>query len=203
MLQHEKLILASASQIRSQLLHSAGLTFEVHPADLDEAAIKQVFLTDNTEARPADIAQLLAQTKASVVSEMYPHHLVIGSDQVLVHDGQILSKPNSASDARDQLLDLRGKTHELVSAVSIAAEGQIIWSFEDVAHLAMRAVSNQFVGAYLAEMGDAVTQTVGAYKLEGLGVHLFDKVQGDYFTILGLPMLPLLKFLRTRNQTLA
>lgn len=203
MLQHEKLILASASQIRSELLRNAGLSFDIHPADLDEAAIKQVFLADNAEARPADIAQLLAQTKASVISEKYPHHLVIGSDQVLIHDGQVLSKPNSVHEARDQLLDLRGKTHELVSAIAVAADGQIIWSTEDVAYLSVRAISNQFVGTYLAEMGDTVTQTVGAYKLEGLGVHLFEKVQGDYFTILGLPMMPLLKFLRSRNQALA
>lgn len=202
MFQHEKLLLASASQIRRQLLEDAGLAIEVYPADLDEAAIKQAFLGDNAEAKPADIAQILAQTKAMVISETHPAHLVIGSDQILVHGDQILSKPNSTAQARDQLIDLRGKTHQLVSAVAVAVNGEVIWSYEDVAHLTMREVSNQFIGAYLAEMGDTVTQTVGAYKLEGLGIHLFEKVQGDYFTILGLPMLPLLKFLRTRNETL-
>ncbi|MCP5075662.1 MAG: septum formation inhibitor Maf [Rhodobacteraceae bacterium] len=202
MLQHEKLVLASASQIRRQLLECAGLSFQVHPADLDEAAIKQTFLADQSEAKPSDVAQLLAQTKAVVISELYPGHLVIGSDQILIHEDRILSKPGSTDEARGQLLDLRGKVHELVSAVAVAFDGSVQWSFEDTAHLSMREVSNVFVGSYLAAMGDEITQSVGAYKLEGLGIHLFDEVRGNYHTILGLPMLPLLKFLRSRNTGL-
>ncbi|NNF76922.1 MAG: septum formation protein Maf [Rhizobiales bacterium] len=202
MLQHEKLVLASASQIRRQLLEYAGLSFQVHPADLDEAAIKQIFLTEQNEAKPSDIAQLLAQTKAVVVSELYPGHLVIGSDQILIHEDRILSKPGSTDEARNQLLDMRGKTHELVSAVAVALDGSVQWSFEDSAHLSMRKVSNAFVGNYLAGMGDEVTQSVGGYKLEGLGIHLFEKVRGNYHTILGLPMLPFLEFLRSRNPGL-
>ncbi len=202
MLGHEKLVLGSSSQIRRQLLENAGLTFLTSPADLDEAAIKQSFLANETDANPADVAQLLAQTKASVVSEKHQQHLVIGSDQILVHDGQIISKPNSTEEARHQLLDMRGKTHELISAVAVAKEGVVVWSYEDVARLSMRAVSNAFIGAYMAEVNETVTQTVGAYKLEGLGIHLFDTIDGDYFTILGLPMLPLLNFLRSRNPDL-
>lgn len=202
MLQHEKLVLGSSSQIRRQLLENAGLKFLTSPADLDEAAIKQSFLANEAEANPADVAQLLAQTKASVVSEKHPQHLVIGSDQILVHDSRIISKPESVEEARDQLLDLRGKTHELISAVAVAEEGAVVWSYEDVARLSMRAVSNAFIGTYMAEMGESVMQTVGAYKLEGSGIHLFDTIDGDYFTILGLPMLPLLNFLRSRNPDL-
>ncbi len=202
MLQHEKLVLGSSSQIRRQLLENAGLTFLTSPASLDEEAIKQAFLENETDPNLADIAQLLAQTKASVVSEKHAGHLVVGSDQILVHDGKIFSKPDSIEEARDQLLDLRGKTHELVSAVAVAKDGAIVWSHEAVARLSMRAVSNAFIGAYMAEMGESVTQTVGAYKLEGLGIHLFDTIDGDYFTILGLPMLPLLNFLRARNPDL-
>lgn len=203
MLQCEPLILASASQIRKQLLLNAGLNFEVHPANLDEAAIKQSFLDNNSDPRPADVAQLLAQTKASVIAEQHPSKLVIGSDQILVHEGQIVSKPTSKDEALDQLIGMRGKTHDLVSAVAASIRDQIVWSYEDVAHLTMREVSNKFLGTYLADMGDTVTQTVGAYQLEGLGIHLFDKVEGDYFTVLGLPMLPLLDFLRSRNEQLA
>jgi len=202
MLQHEKLVLGSSSQIRKQLLENAGLTFLTSAANLDEAAIKQSFLANEADANPTDVAQLLAQTKASVVSEKHAQHLVIGSDQILVHNGRIISKPNSSEEARDQLLDMRGKTHELISAVAVAKEGTVVWSYEDVARLSMRAVSNAFIGAYMAEMGETVMQTVGAYKLEGLGIHLFDTIDGDYFTILGLPMMPLLNFLRSRNPEL-
>lgn len=203
MLQCEPFILASASEIRKQLLRNAGLTFEVHPADLDETAIKQSVRVDEGNLRPADVAQLLAQTKASVVSERFPTQLVIGSDQILVHEDEILSKPISREAARDQLIAMRGKTHHLISAVAVSVGGQVVWSYEDVAHLTMRDVSNAFLGAYLAEMGDQVMTSVGAYQLEGLGIHLFDKVEGDYFTVLGLPMMPLLGFLRSRNKQLA
>ena len=202
MLQHGKLVLASASQIRRQLLAQAGLKFEVHPADLDEGAIKQAFFTEQNESKPSDVAQLLAQTKAMVVSDFYPDHTVIGSDQILVHEDKILSKPASPAEARDQLINLRGTTHELVSAVAIALGGKVQWSYEGIARLKMRDVSNAFIGTYLAAMGDEVTQSVGAYKLEGLGIHLFEEVDGDYFTILGLPMLPLLDHLRSKNPHL-
>ncbi len=202
MLQHEKLILASASQIRRQLLEHAGFNFEVDPADLDETAIKQAFLSEQNNAPPADIAQLLAQAKAMVVSERHQGCLVIGSDQVLTFKNHIVSKPVSTDEARHQLLDMRNKTHELTSAVAVAIDGAILWSYDDVARLSMRAISNSFVGTYLAAMGDQVTDSVGAYKLEGLGIQLFDKIDGDYFTILGLPMMPLLEFLRTRNPEL-
>ncbi len=202
MLQHEQLVLASASQIRKQLLEAAGLTFITEPANVDEDAIKQAVRGDDSTLRPADIAQLLAQTKASVVSESHPDALVIGSDQILVLEDQLISKPATKDKALDQLIELRGKTHELISAVAVVCRGETLWSYEDVARLSMRDVSSSFLGVYLAEMGDEVTKSVGAYQLEGLGIHLFEKIEGDYFTILGLPLLPLLTFLRTRNPPL-
>ncbi len=202
MLQHEELVLASASQIRKQLLEAAGLRFKTKPAGIDEAAIKEAVHAQENEIRPSDIAQLLAQTKASVVSEGYPDALVIGSDQILVAENRLVSKPATKDEALDQLIELRGKSHELISAVAVARNGEILWSFEDVARLSMRNVSTSFLGVYLAEMGEKVTDTVGAYQLEGLGVHLFEKIDGDYFTILGLPLLPLLAFLRSRNENL-
>ena len=202
MLQHEHLILASASKIRKQLLQAAGLKFDAEPAGVDEQTIKDAVRAQENEIRPADIAQILAQTKASVVSERHPDAVVIGSDQILVAQDKLLSKPATKDEALEQLIELRGKTHELISAVAVMRNGETLWSIEDIARLTMRDISTSFLGVYLAEMGEEVTKTVGAYQLEGIGVHLFEKIEGDYFTILGLPLLPLLAFLRTRNANL-
>ena len=193
-----EIILASGSQIRRHMLENAGLKISVHPADVDEDAIKSAVQNGTESLLPADVAQILAQTKTQTVSEFKPDALTIGADQVLAFEGTIYNKPKNKQEAQNQLLDLRGKNHELISAVAIAHAGEIIWSHEQSAVLTMRDFSNGFLGRYLAEMGDTVSESVGGYKLEGLGAQLFEKIDGDYFTILGLPLLPVLKFLRTR-----
>ena len=203
MIEHEPIILASASKIRSSLLTNAGLSIIVQPADVDEGSIKDAFSQNGSQLPPADLAQLLAQTKAISVSEQHRGVLTIGADQILVHNGSILSKPVSVPDARDQLIDMRGKTHELISAVAVACDGEVLWSCEDIVRLTMRPFSNAFLGTYLANAGDGVKDTVGGYKLEGWGVHLFEKIEGDYFSVLGLPMIALLTYLRERNPNLA
>ncbi|MEM7424705.1 MAG: Maf family nucleotide pyrophosphatase [Pseudomonadota bacterium] len=191
------IVLASGSRIRRELLENAGLNIEVRPADIDEEAIKSAIQNGTESLTPADIALVLAQTKAQTVSEGAPAELVIGADQVLACNNRIYSKPGNKDAARDQLVALRGKSHELISAVAVARNGEIIWSHEQSVVLHMRDFSNDFLGRYLAGMGSGVTETVGGYKLEGLGVHLFEKIDGDYFTVLGLPVLPLLAYLRT------
>ncbi len=193
------LILASASQARTKMLADAGLMFDVQPADIDEAAIRSTFDDGTSDTAPSDIAVILAQTKATTVSDRSAGAMVIGADQILVCDGELHSKPADKTAAREQLLRLRGKTHSLISAVACARNGQVEWYHEDTVHLTMRDFSNEFLGTYLAAVGDAVTTSVGAYQIEGPGVQLFSKVVGDYFTILGLPLLPLLHYLRTQN----
>ena len=193
-------ILASASQSRQQLLHNAGLDFETCPSSIGEEATKDLFLKDNEQPDLADLAVLLAGTKASAVSQDHPDRLVIGADQVLIFEQALLNKPTSMEVARDQLLRLRGRTHTLQSAVSCALNDEIIWTYSDSAHLTMRQFTPQFLGRYLAEIGKDALTTVGSYKLERQGIQLFDRVEGDYFTILGLPLLPLLSFLRERGE---
>lgn len=193
------LVLASASPARSALLQNAGLKFDVHPADLDEDAIRQSLTGPDGMPPPADIASVLAQAKAAAVSERYPDALVIGSDQVLAADGMLFSKPATREEARDQLLALRGRKHSLISAVACAMDGRVDWYHEETAVLAMREFTTDFLGAYLAAAGDKVQTSVGGYQLEGLGVQLFSRIDGDYFTILGLPLLALLDYLRRRN----
>lgn len=192
-----ELILASASPARRQLLANAGIEFSVLPADLDERAAAAPLLAAG--APPADIAQGLAAAKAASVSQTHPTALVIGADQVLEFEGGMVSKPGSMDAARRQLLDLSGKPHALHSAVSLARSGAVLWDHCTTAHLVMRDLSPQYVGQYLAAEGEAVLQSVGAYQLEGRGVQLFQRVDGDFFTILGLPLLPLLAALRDQG----
>ncbi len=192
------IVLASGSTIRRQLLENAGLQVIVYPAEIDEDAIKSALRNGSESLSPADVALVLAQTKSQTVSEAQPGELIVGADQILAFEQKIFSKPVNSEQARDQLFQLRGRTHELISAVAVARAGQIIWSHEQSAVLKMRDFSNEFLGRYLARMESEVTETVGGYKLESLGVHLFEKIEGDYFTVLGLPMLPLLQFLRTQ-----
>jgi septum formation protein len=190
------IILASQSEIRRQMLERAGIAVTICPADIDEATIRTAISNDNEDLEPGDMATILAQAKAVSVSERNHGALVIGADQVLVCDGVRYDKPVDADAARDQLLTLRGKTHTLVSAVACARNGTVTWFHDQTAHLTMRSFSNGFLGSYMARVGADVTSSVGAYKLEGLGVQLFETVEGDYFTILGLPLLALLEFLR-------
>jgi len=191
-------ILASASQIRLMVLKNAGVSCDVRPADIDETGIKQAMKRDRDFSN-TDLAALLARSKAISISQSYPAKIVIGADQILECETKSFDKPENPSQARDHLLELRGKTHSLISAVCCALDGEIIWSLEDEALLTMRDFSNEFLGTYLASMGDDVMHSVGGYKIEGLGLQLFEEIKGDYFTILGLPLLPLLAFLRSRE----
>jgi septum formation protein len=189
------LVLGSASASRSALLEAAGLEFEVDPAGIDESAIRKV-VTKDRGATPSDIADVLARAKAETVSERNPGSLVIGADQVLACGDELFEKPKSMEDARRTLLALQGKTHQLHASIALAREGHVFWAHIETAHLTMRALSPEDIGRYLGEAGEKVLSSVGAYQLEGLGVHLFEEIKGDYFTILGLPMLVLLKRLR-------
>ncbi len=189
------LVLGSASASRSALLEAAGLEFEIDPAGIDESAIRKV-VTKDRGATPSDIADVLARAKAETVSERNPGSLVIGADQVLACGDELFEKPKSMEDARRTLLALQGKTHQLHASVALAREGHVFWAHIETAHLTMRALSPEDIGRYLGEAGEKVLSSVGAYQLEGLGVHLFEEIKGDYFTILGLPMLALLKRLR-------
>lgn len=191
------LILASGSAARAELFRNAGLEFEIHPANVDEEAIRDSLTDGSNLITPADVAVVLAQAKAATVSEIYPDTLVVGADQVLVCEDKLFSKPGSSEEARDQLLSLRGKQHSLISAVACARNGVVDWYHDEVAHLKMRDFSNQFLGLYMAQAGDNVLTSVGAYQVEGPGIQLFSSIDGDYFTILGLPMLPLLGHLRS------
>lgn len=191
------LVLASGSPARRAILANAGLSFEVAPARIDERAAEEPLV--EAGAAPDDIASALAMVKAANVSEARPGDLVIGADQVLEVDGERLTKPADMEAARRQLLKLSGRTHQLHSAVACAHGGEIVWQHIEAAHLTMRKLSPAFVGRYLAAVGDEALKSVGAYQLEGRGIQLFDKIDGDYFVILGLPLLPLLAFLRSEG----
>ena len=191
------LVLASQSRARQTLLKNAGIDFETVPAEVDERAAERPLI--EAGAPPDDIALALAMAKAMAVSERRPADLVIGADQVAAIDGERLVKPPTMEDARSQLLKLSGGTHTLHSAVAVARAGTIEWHIVESAHLTMRALTPGFVGRYLAEVGAAAFESVGAYQLEGRGVQLFERIDGDFFAILGLPLLPLLAFLRAEG----
>lgn len=193
------LILASGSASRRRLLESAGVAFRVIPADVDEAALKRELRTSPATSGAGPVAAHLARAKARVVSERHPAALVIGADQVLALGDDLFDKPRDLAEARAQLLRLRGRGHCLVSGLALAQGGAIVWEYSAVATLTMRTFSNAHLESYLSAAGDAVTRTVGAYELEGPGIQLFERVDGDYFTILGLPLLPLLAELRARG----
>lgn len=189
------LILASSSKSRARLLEAAGLAFIVEPPGLDEATMRQAISGEGSLA-PHDVAEVLARAKAEAVSDLAPQAYVIGADQTLAFGKTMMSKPDSMEAARRQLLDLSGKTHTLHTAVAVATNGETIWAETAVATLTMRKLSPEFIGRYLTAAGEEVLGSVGAYQLEGLGVQLFDKIDGDYFSILGLPLIPLLDTLR-------
>ncbi|MCT4655618.1 MAG: Maf family protein [Cohaesibacter sp.] len=188
------LILASKSQARAQLLTNAGLTFDCHTANIDERAAEAPLL--EAGAPPADIAAILAQAKAEEVSSRFPGALVIGADQTLGCGDLRFNKPENDEAARKQLLALAGQKHQLHSAVCCAMDGESLWHSVSTATLSMRPLSPQEIGRYLARVGENVRSSVGCYQLEGIGVQLFDAIEGDYFTILGLPLLDLLGYLR-------
>jgi septum formation protein len=186
------LILASASPSRRQMLANAGLSFDIEAAGVDEEEITRSL---GSRAAPQELASTLAEMKAVKISSRHPEAMVIGADSTLACKGRLFDKPPTMEAARKQLMALRGQTHELFSAVVVARGGQRLWHWAERARLTMRPFSDSFVDAYLSRAGKEVLTSVGAYQLEGLGAHLFTRVDGDYFTILGLPLLPLLTFL--------
>lgn len=189
------LILASTSKTRARLLESAGLSFIAEAPGLDEATMREAIGAEKT-LDPHDVAEVLARAKAEAVSDLAQGAFVIGSDQVLAFEDQILAKPKSMQEARERLLDLNGKPHQLHTSVAVATDGGTIWAYTDVATLTMRKLSPEFIGHYLAAAGEAVLGAVGGYQIESLGIQLFEKIEGDFFSILGLPLLPLLDTLR-------
>jgi septum formation protein len=186
------LILASQSSARKMLLANAGLEFETVTADIDERGIQAASKLSN----PREIGLLLAREKARAVSVDRPGSYVIGADQTLALGERLFNKPAGRTEALAQLRDLAGHSHELNSAVVVAHDGKIVFEDVSVARMTMRQMSEGELSAYLDAAGDAVTTSVGAYQLEGLGIHLFERIEGDHFTILGLPLLQLLAFLR-------
>ncbi|MEL6583509.1 MAG: Maf family nucleotide pyrophosphatase [Pseudomonadota bacterium] len=192
-----RLILASSSSSRKRMLHAAGAPCEAIPARIDEHAIKEAMLAE--EAPPRDIADKLAELKAERIARKFPDALVVGADQVLIQGQRLYDKPNSMAEAADHLRALSGKSHELLSAAVLYEEGKPVWRHIGRAQLIMRPLSKIFIEQYLAEEGSDILECVGAYRLEGRGAQLFTRVQGDYFTVLGLPLLDLLGPLRQRN----
>lgn len=192
------LILASASAARQAMLRAAGLTVTAVPASVDEAEVKTSLAADG--ASVGDVAETLAELKARRVARLHPAALVIGADQMLDCDGTWFDKPKDRDQARQQLVALRGRSHRLISSAVVMMGDGRLWHHSAHATLRMRPFSDGFLDGYLDRIGDEVTTTVGGYRLEGLGVQLFDRVDGDIFTIMGLPLLPLLGYLRGRGD---
>ena len=194
----QKLVLASSSGIRRQMLENAGVSFEVSLPRVDEDAVRQSLLAE--AASPRDIADALAELKARKVSTRMPGALILGCDQVLSFDGQIMAKPVSRADAENQLRQLRGARHQLLSAAVIYEDGQPIWRFVGTVRLQMRDFSDSFLTTYLDRNWPDISNSVGGYKLESEGVRLFTRVDGDYFTVLGMPLLEILSYLTLRGD---
>ncbi|WP_069298471.1 Maf family nucleotide pyrophosphatase [Neptunicoccus sediminis] len=192
-----QIVLASGSQIRGALLRDAGVEFTTDVPRVDEESILLSLQAEG--AKPGDIADTLAEYKARRIADRRPASLVIAADQVLTCNGQVYSKPKSIDEARDHLKSLRGQGHQLLSAVVVYEQAKPVWRHIGRAQLVMREFSDSFIEDYLVKAGDTVLTSVGCYQLENIGVTLFSRVQGDYFTILGLPLLELLDFLRSRG----
>lgn len=193
----DPVLLASASAARAEMLRNCGVPIEPHPARIDEAAVKAAMLAE--DAPPRDIADTLAELKAQRIAQRNPDRLVLAADQVLVQGGTLYDKPADLDEARAQLSALRGKSHELLSAAVVYEGGRPVWRHIGRAQLVMRDFSDAFLESYLSKHGDDLLATVGCYKLEADGPCLFSRVQGDYFSVLGLPLLEVLQFFRTRG----
>lgn len=194
-----RLILASGSQTRIAMLRAAGLEFDVVPSQVDEAELYEAAIGEDEPVSPQALAALLARAKAIDVSLRHADAVVIGGDQVLALDGEIFHKAKDRDAARSTLAKLKGKTHSLFSAVTLAMDGCAVWTSVDRADLTMRDFSDAFLDQYIGRANEALTNSVGAYQIEGAGVTLFDRVEGQHTTILGLPLLPLLAELRRRD----
>ncbi|MDX8467737.1 Maf-like protein [Mesorhizobium sp. VK23B] len=190
----EKIILASGSPFRKAMLVDAGLDIEAVPADVDERALEAPL--QDSGVSPEDVASILAEAKATEVSERRPGALVLGCDQTLSLGDEIFHKPADMEGARRHLLALSGKTHQLNSAAVLCRDGEVLWRYVGIAGLTMRKLDPAFIGRHLARVGAKALASVGAYQIEGEGIQLFEKIEGDYFTIVGLPLLPLLEELR-------
>ena len=189
---HERLILASRSAARRAMLTDAGVVFAVEDAGVDEDAVKVAM----AGAAPTDLAVELAMAKALAVSRRDPDAWVLGADQVLAFDGGLVSKAASLVEARARLAAMRGRNHQLLSGAALAHDGAVVWSGVDTVEMRMRPFSDAFLDAYLAAEGESLLACVGSYRLEGLGAQLFEAVEGDYFTVLGLPLWPVMAELR-------
>jgi len=189
-----RIILASASPFRLAMLRNAGIETEAIPSQIDERAVEAAI--GNAPVAPDDLARILAEAKAVEVSERHPEALVVGSDQTLSLDDEILHKAVDMEEARRRLLRLSGRTHHLNSAVVVAKGGEPLWSHVAIARMTMRKFDPGFVGRYLSRVGDQVLRSVGVYQIEGEGIQLFDAIDGDHFTIVGMPLLPLIGELR-------
>jgi septum formation protein len=193
----QEIILASGSPHRRTLVRNAGLEFSMAKPDIDERAVEAALA--GSGATPEDVAAVLAEAKAVAVSERHPDALVIGSDQTLSLGDELLHKVADMEAARRQLLRLSGRMHQLSSAVVLAGQGEAIWRHTSVAHMTMRKLDPAAIGRYLSDVGDAALGSVGCYQIEGRGIRLFEKIEGDFFTIVGLPLLPLLAALRDKG----
>ena len=191
------MILASASPARATLLRDAGVAFEVSPARIDEEEIKLSLRAEGADG--AAVAEILAELKAKTVSRRHRSRLVIGADQVLDCDGRLFDKPVDCDEARAQLLELRGREHRLISCVVICRDETRLWHHAAQVRLTVRRFSDGFLDDYLRAIGDAALWGPGAYQLEGRGVQIFSRIEGDYFSVLGLPLMPLLDYLRTQR----
>jgi septum formation protein len=194
-----ELVLASTSPFRRRMLEAAGLTFRAVGPDVDESILKRELAAARPPAGASEVAATLARAKALEVSARLPSALVLGADQVLAQGGELFDKPGNATIARLQLQRLRGRQHQLHTAAVLAQGGEIVWSRTEIASLTMRAFSDAYLDNYLAEAGPTVCSTVGGYEIEGRGIQLFEHIEGDHFTIIGLPLLPLLAELRHRK----
>ncbi len=192
------LILASGSEIRARLLRNAGLAPEIRPARIDEEAIRAALAAEN--ASPRDLADTLAEMKAQRVSDRFPDALVLGCDQILECNGTVFAKPTGPADARTQLRALSGRTHRLLSAAVICRAGAPLWRHVGEARLTIRDLSEAYLDDYLARNWESIRHSVGCYKLEEEGVRLFSRIDGDYFTILGLPLIEVLTVLGIRGD---